>query len=48
MSIGYHRDELVGQKVKNIIPKGFAEWLLADGLRTAADGFQRESLRSAT
>jgi PAS domain S-box-containing protein len=34
---GYHRDELVGQKVKNIIPEGFAERLIADGLRSAAD-----------
>jgi PAS domain S-box-containing protein len=33
---GYHRDELVGQKVKNIIPEGFAERLIADGTRTAA------------
>jgi PAS domain S-box-containing protein len=34
---GYRRDELVGQKVKNIIPEGFAERLIADGTRTAAD-----------
>jgi PAS domain S-box-containing protein len=34
---GYRRDELVGQKVKNIIPKGFAERLIADGLRSAED-----------
>ena len=34
---GYHRDELVGQKVKNIIPEGFAERLIADGLRSEAD-----------
>ncbi len=34
---GYHRDELVGQKVKNIIPEGFAERLLADGLRSVED-----------
>ena len=34
---GYHRDELVGQKVKNIIPEGFAERLVADGNRTAAE-----------
>ena len=27
---GYHRDELVGQKVKSIIPEGFAERLIAD------------------
>ena len=30
---GYRRDELVGQPVKNIIPDGFAERLLADGPR---------------
>src|SRR6202043_2460234 len=34
---GYRRDELVGQKVKNIIPEGFAERLIADGTRSAAD-----------
>jgi PAS domain S-box-containing protein len=34
---GYHRDELVGQEVKNIIPMGFAERLLADGLRSSED-----------
>ena len=31
---GYHRDELVGQKVTNIIPEGFAERLIADDLRS--------------
>jgi PAS domain S-box-containing protein len=34
---GYRRDELLGQKVKNIIPEGFAERLVADGTRTAED-----------
>lgn len=34
---GYRRDELVGQQVKNIIPEGFAERLIADDLRSAAD-----------
>ncbi len=34
---GYRRDELLGQKVTNIIPKGFAERLIADGARTAAE-----------
>jgi PAS domain S-box-containing protein len=34
---GYRRDELVGQKVKNIIPEGFAGRLIADGLRSAED-----------
>ena len=33
----YSRDELIGQKVKNIIPQGFAERLLADGLRSAEE-----------
>jgi PAS domain S-box-containing protein len=34
---GYRRDELVGQPVTSIIPKGFAERLIADGTRTAAE-----------
>jgi PAS domain S-box-containing protein len=34
---GYRRDELLGQKVTNIIPEGFAERLIADGLRSAED-----------
>jgi PAS domain S-box-containing protein len=34
---GYRRDELLGQKVTNIIPVGFAERLIADGLRSAED-----------
>jgi PAS domain S-box-containing protein len=33
----YRRDELLGQKVKNIIPEGFAERLIADRLRSAED-----------
>src|SRR4029077_20311364 len=39
---GYHRDELLGQKVKNIIPEGFAERLIADGLRSAADALEQQ------
>jgi len=39
---GYHPDELVGQKVKNIIPEGFAERLLADSTRTAADALAQQ------
>src|SRR5580700_7133078 len=39
---GYRRDELVGQKVKNIIPKGFAERLLADGLRSVEDALAQQ------
>jgi PAS domain S-box-containing protein len=34
---GYPRDELIGQRVKNIIPSGFAERLIADSSRSAAD-----------
>jgi PAS domain S-box-containing protein len=39
---GYRRDELVGQKVKNIIPDGFAERLIADGTRTAAEALAQQ------
>jgi PAS domain S-box-containing protein len=39
---GYQRDELVGQKVKNIIPEGFAERLIADGTRTAAEALAQQ------
>ena len=39
---GYHRDELLGQKVKNIIPEGFAERLIADGTRTAAEALAQQ------
>jgi len=39
---GYHRDELVGQKVKNIIPEGFAERLVADETRTAAEALAQQ------
>jgi PAS domain S-box-containing protein len=39
---GYSRDELVGQKVKNIIPQGFAERLIADGTRSAADAMAQQ------
>src|SRR4029077_11603369 len=39
---GYHRDELVGQQVKNIIPEGFAERLIADGLRSSADALAQQ------
>jgi PAS domain S-box-containing protein len=37
MQFGYRRDELVGQKVISIIPDGFAERLITDGIRTAAE-----------
>ena len=39
---GYHRDELLGQKVKNIIPEGFAERLVADGARTQAEALAQQ------
>ena len=39
---GYHRDELLGQKVKNIIPEGFAERLIADALRSAEDALAQQ------
>src|ERR1700687_1358277 len=39
---GYSRDELIGQKVKNIIPEGFAERLIADGTRSAAEGLAQQ------
>ena len=39
---GYHRDELLGQKVKNIIPEGFAERLISDGTRTAAEALAQQ------
>jgi len=39
---GYRRDELVGQKVTNIIPQGFAERLIADGARTAAEALAQQ------
>ena len=39
---GYSRDELVGQKVTNIIPVGFAERLIADDLRSAAEALAQQ------
>ncbi len=39
---GYRRDELLGQKVTNIIPEGFAERLIADGTRTAAQALAQQ------
>jgi PAS domain S-box-containing protein len=39
---GYHRDELVGKPVKSIIPEGFAERLVADGLRSAEDALAQQ------
>jgi PAS domain S-box-containing protein len=39
---GYSRDELIGQNVKNIIPEGFAERLIADGARTAVEALAQQ------
>jgi PAS domain S-box-containing protein len=39
---GYRRDELIGQPIKNIIPEGFAERLIADGTRTAAEALAQQ------
>jgi PAS domain S-box-containing protein len=39
---GYHRDELVGQKVTNIIPQGFAERLAADALRSTEAALEQQ------
>jgi diguanylate cyclase (GGDEF)-like protein/PAS domain S-box-containing protein len=39
---GYRRDELLGQKVKSIIPEGFAERLVADALRSPADALAQQ------
>jgi PAS domain S-box-containing protein len=39
---GYRRDELLGQKVTRIIPEGFAERLIADGTRTAAEALAQQ------
>jgi PAS domain S-box-containing protein len=39
---GYRRDELLGQAVTNIIPRGFAERLIADGTRTAEEALAQQ------
>ncbi len=39
---GYSRDELIGQQVRNIIPEGFAERLLADDLRSAEEAIGQQ------
>ncbi len=43
---GYRRDELLGQKVTNIIPEGFAERLIADDLRSAEDALAQQRHRN--
>jgi PAS domain S-box-containing protein len=39
---GYHRDKLLGQKIQRIIPAGFAERLIADSTRTAAEALAQQ------
>jgi diguanylate cyclase (GGDEF)-like protein/PAS domain S-box-containing protein len=39
---GYSRDELVGQRITNIIPEGFAERLIADALRSTEDALAQQ------
>src|SRR6202035_5960325 len=39
---GYRRDELLGQKMSNIVPTGFPERLVADSLRSAADALAQQ------
>jgi PAS domain S-box-containing protein len=39
---GYHRDELIGQPVTNVIPEGFAERLIADALRSTEDALAQQ------
>jgi diguanylate cyclase (GGDEF)-like protein/PAS domain S-box-containing protein len=39
---GYRRDELLGRRVTNIVPEGFAERLHADGLRSAAEALAQQ------
>jgi PAS domain S-box-containing protein len=39
---GYLRDELAGKPVKNIIPEGFAERLIADALRSVEDALAQQ------
>jgi PAS domain S-box-containing protein len=39
---GYKRDQLVGRDVTTIIPQGFAERLVADGLRSASEALEQQ------
>jgi PAS domain S-box-containing protein len=39
---GYSRDELLGQRVTTIVPEGFAERLIADGLRSATEALAQQ------
>jgi PAS domain S-box-containing protein len=42
VQFGYHRDELIGQRVTNIIPEGFAERQIADALRSAEEALAQQ------
>ena len=42
---GYRRDELLGQKVTNIIPEGFAERLIADAFAPRKTRWRSRSAR---
>ncbi len=39
---GYSRDELIGCEVTELIPKGFAERLIADGTRSSAEALAQQ------
>jgi len=39
---GYHRDELIGQPINNIIPQGFSERLISDDQRSAAEALGQQ------
>jgi diguanylate cyclase (GGDEF)-like protein/PAS domain S-box-containing protein len=39
---GYRRNELTGQRVKNIFPEGFAERLITDALRSEEDALAQQ------
>src|SRR5579872_2068903 len=39
---GYSRDELIGQKVTSLIPEGYAERIVADGRRSAAEALAQQ------
>ncbi len=39
---GYRRDELLGQRVTNIVPEGFAERLVTDATRSKSDALAQE------
>jgi PAS domain S-box-containing protein len=40
--LGFNRDEMLGQPVKRIIPEGFAERLIADSARSAAEALAQQ------